>query len=108
MKAKHETTLFLLDRSIRVKKQKRKIFYLVKSYTESGNIVYFDEDEKLDGFSKLIHQLENKKSADLYISICKLPVILELINEIQLSVRRAKLTLIYHSGHAWKHCYFYF
>lgn len=97
-----------LDKETKIEGNKCNSKLIVKAYNKNGKITYYDQDDCQDGFLILLRQLEEKKHAQLYISLDKLIPVLELINELNYSIKNAQLDLIYKNDKHWQISNFYF
>jgi hypothetical protein len=77
-----------IDDNIQVK-------FIAKAYTENGNILYFDDDDKDDGFSDIISDLNNGMETFLLARKNKIRAVWEFIEELKFSVENGKLHLVF-------------
>ena len=92
---KNQQNIYAIDKSTLGVENMKSIKYIAKSYKKNGEIIYYEDGEKEDGFSNIIQSLNQGEETYLYANKDKLKPTFEFIEELKFSVENAKLRIIF-------------
>ena len=84
-----------MDRSVKGISNEQTIKYIAKSYKSNGDIVYYKDGEKDDGFADIIEDLQKGNNTFLISNKDRMKATFEFLEELKFSVENATLKIIF-------------